>query len=263
MMLSALVVAHNEERRLAACLEKLAFADEIVVLLDKCTDGTKEIAARYTDRLVEGSWELEGPRRNTGIEACRGEWIVEIDADEHVTPELAEELRETAANSTFAFHDIPVDNWIGTHLVRHGWGASFGKPAYLGLFRKGTKIWGNQRVHPSLTLTGVKGPRLTNRLQHYVDRDISDMIRRFDGYSTARAKDLRDSGNIGSGPHNVRRIFSRFWRCYVSRGGWREGGHGFLIALFAALYPLVSYLKAKYDLADTKSISPEPFDGPR
>ena len=91
---------------------------------------------------------------------------------------------------------------------------------------------------------------MENRLQHYVDRNFSDMIRRFDAYSTARAIDLREGGDIGSGPHNVRRIFSRFFRCYVSRGGWREGGHGFLIALFAALYPLVSYLKAKYDFPE-------------
>lgn len=253
MTLSALVVAHNEERRLAACLERLQFADEIVVVLDKCTDASKAIALRFTDRLVEGAWELEGPRRNAGIDACNGTWIVEVDADEHVTPELATELRAVAQSSSFAYHDIPVDNWIGAHLVRWGWGASFGKPAYPGLFRKGIKIWGNQRVHPSLTLSGRKGPSLSNRLQHYVDRDISDMIRRFDGYTSARAKDLVDSGNIGSGFHNARRIVSRFFRCYVSRGGWREGGHGFLIALFAALYPLVSFLKAKYDLSDDKS----------
>jgi glycosyltransferase involved in cell wall biosynthesis len=247
MMLSALVVVHNEEDRLVTCLEKLGFADEIVVVLDKCTDGSKTIAQRFTDRIVEGSWELEGPRRNAGIEFCRGDWIVEFDADEHVTPALAAELRGMADNSTYAYHDIPVDNWIGKKLVRRGWGASFGKPAYPGLFRKEAKRWGNDRVHPRLTLIGKKGPSLHNRVQHYVDRNISDMIRRLDAYSTARAKDLRDSGNIGSGPHNARRIVSRFWRCYISRSGWREGGHGFLIALFAAIYPLVSYLKAKYE----------------
>lgn len=247
MKLSALVVVHNEEDRLAACLEKLGFADELVVVLDKCTDGSKEIAQRFTDRLVEGSWELEGPRRNTGIEFCQGDWIVEVDADEHMTPELAAEIRQLIETSRFAYHDIPVDNYIGARLVRRGWGASFGKPAYPGLFRKDAKRWGNDRVHPSLTLKGEKGPALKNRINHYVDRNISDMIIRFDRYSTARAKDLRESGKIGSGPHNVRRIFSRFWRCYVSRQGWREGGYGFLIALFAALYPLVSYLKAKYE----------------
>ena len=249
MKLSALVVAHNEEQRLAACLERLRFADEIVVVLDKCTDGSKEIAGRFTDRLVEGSWELEGPRRNTGIEACRGEWIVEIDADEHVTPELGEELRAMAEGSPFDYHLITVDNWVGAKLVRHGWGASFGKAAYIGLFRPAAKIWGHQRVHPQLTLRGRQGPTLTHHMQHFVDRNFSDMIRRFDNYSTARAQDLVESGHIGSSFHNVRRIFSRFFRCYIRRGGWREGGHGFLIAVFAALYPLVSYLKAKYDFS--------------
>lgn len=247
MKLSALVVIHNEEARLAPCLERLAFADEIVVVLDRCTDGSREIAARFTDRLIEGGWEREGERRNLGIEACRGEWVVEVDADEHVTPELARELRDVAARSQFAYHDIPVDNWIGRKLVRRGWGASFGKPAYPGLFRRDAKRWGPERVHPRLTLTGRKGPTLSARLQHYVDGSISDMILRFDRYTTARAKDLKESGEIGSGPANVRRIISRFWRCYVSRRGWQEGGHGFLIALFAGLYPLVSYLKAKHD----------------
>jgi glycosyltransferase involved in cell wall biosynthesis len=65
--LSVLVVAHDEEDRLAACLDRLGFADEIVVVLDRCTDGSAGIARRYTDRLIEGSWEREGDRRNRGI----------------------------------------------------------------------------------------------------------------------------------------------------------------------------------------------------
>lgn len=245
--LSALVVVHNEEAQLADCLERLAFADEIVVVLDKCTDGSKDIAARFTDHLVEGSWELEGPRRNAGIAACSGDWIVEVDADERVPPALAREIRAVIAGSAHDWHDIPVDNYIGARLVRHGWGGSYGKPAYPGLFRKGAKMWGDDRVHPRLHWTGRKGPSLTSRLDHYVDRDISDMIARLDRYSTARAKDLRERGQIGSTASNIRRFFSRFWKCYVSRGGWREGGYGLLIAIFAGLYPLLSHLKAKLE----------------
>ena len=247
MKLSALVVAHNEEKRLGACLDRLAFADEIVVVLDRCTDTSRAIALAHGARLVEGAWELEGPRRNAGIDACTGDWIIEVDADEHVTPELAAEVRRTVETSPDAIHLIPVDNWIGARLVRYGWGASFGKGAYPGLYRKGAKRVGDQRLHPKLTLTGNQGPMLTARIQHYVDRDLSDTIRRFDSYTSARARDLRESGAIGSGPANVRRIFTRFWKCYVRRGGWREGGHGFLIALLAGLYPYVSYLKAKHD----------------
>ncbi len=244
MKLSALITAHNEEDRLAACLETLDFADEIVVVCDKCTDQTEEIAKRFTDKVYSGSWALEGDRRNTAISYCSGEWVFEIDADEHMTSELAKEIRHTIETTKFDWHEVLVDNYIGDRLVRHGWGASFGKAAYPGLFKKGVKEWGPERLHPSLKWSGQKGPMLKGRIKHYVDRNISDMIRRLDSYSTARAKDLRESGKTGSFANNLRRLFSRFFKCYVSRKGYKEGGYGFLIALFAGLYPVLSYLKA-------------------
>ena len=244
--LSALVVAHNEERQLADCLDGLRFADEIVIVLDKCTDRSKEIAARYSERLVEGNWPVEGDRRMAGIEACAGPWVLEIDADERLPAALAQEIRATIAASTAARHLIPVDNYIGDRLVRYGWGAAFGKSAYPGLFRKGTKTWGRQRVHPRLTFDGAAGPPLRTPIAHYVDRNISDMLHRLDRYSTARAGDLRQTGGLAaeSFGRNVRRIFSRFYKCYVARKGYREGGYGFLIALCAGLFPILSYLKA-------------------
>jgi hypothetical protein len=93
----------------------------------------------------------------------------------------------------------------------------------------------------------MQGAALHARLVHHVDRNISDMLHRLDRYTTARAKDLRDSGDIGSYPRNLRRIFTRFWKCYVGRRGYREGPYGFLIALCAALYPILSYLKARLE----------------
>ena len=242
--LSALVVAHNEEAQLAACLEALRFAGETVVVLDRCTDGTEAIARRFTDRVLSGAWEIEGDRRNAGIAHCRGAWVLEVDADERVPPELAKEILAVIEASPGDWHEIPVDNYIGQRLVRHGWGASFGRSSYAGLFRKGAKIWGRERVHPKLSLAGQKGARLSAPIRHFVDRDISDMLRRLDRYTSARAADLRQSGDPGSLASNFRRIFSRFWKCYIQRKGYREGGYGVLIALCAGLYPILSYLKA-------------------
>jgi glycosyltransferase involved in cell wall biosynthesis len=245
--LSALVVARDEERQLGECLACLGVADEIVVVLDSCRDRSREVARGFTERVVEGAWEREGPRRHAGIDACRGEWILEVDADERVTPELAKEIRRVVDTSSASWHLIPVDNYIGARLVRWGWGGSFGRSAHAALFRKGTKRWGNQRIHPIVSLSGRQGATLSSRLLHYIDRDISEMLRRLDRYTTARAQDLRDSGEIGSYGHNLRRIVSRFWKCYVGRRGYREGPYGFLIALCAALYPILSYLKARLD----------------
>jgi glycosyltransferase involved in cell wall biosynthesis len=249
-VLSALVVARNEAAQLAECLACLAFADEIVVVLDRCTDRSADIARDVTDRIVEGAWEREGPRRNAGIAACWGEWVLEIDADERVDAALAAEIRAVIASSAADWHLVPVDNYIGDHLIRYGWGASFGRSAHAGLFRRGVKHWGDGRVHPAVTLIGVEGKRLSARLRHHVDRNISDMLQRLDRYTTARAQDLRDSGDIGSLAQNLRRIFSRFWKCYVGRRGYREGAWGVLIALCAGLYPILSHLKARLDPRD-------------
>jgi hypothetical protein len=102
-------------------------------------------------------------------------------------------------------------------------------------------------VHPALELKGEQR-FLKSRMIHYVDKNISDMIHRLDRYTTSNAADLRArraaGEDIGSYGHNIRRIFSRFYKCYVGRKGYREGRYGFLIALMAGLYPILSYLKA-------------------
>ena len=242
--LTAVISVHNEENQLAECLETLSFANEIVVILDKCTDKSGDIAREFTDQIVIGAWEKEGDRRNTAIAACNGEWIFEIDADERVPEKLAHEILKTIATTQHDWHEILVDNYIGSRLVRWGWGASFGKAAYPGLFKKGVKIWGDQRVHPSLQWSGKKGLTLKCRLIHYVDRNISDMLRRLDNYSTARAKDIREQGIKDTMVNNIRRMFSRFFKCYVIRKGYREGGYGLIVAICAGLFPLMSHLKA-------------------
>jgi len=244
--LSALIVARNEEAQLAECLGTVGFADEIVVVLDRCTDDSRAVAAGFTEHILEGAWEIEGERRNAGIAACTGDWILEVDADERVPPALADEIREAIRDAGPGCFLIPFDNYIGDRLVRHGWGGSWGVGARQTLFSAGAKHWGPQRIHPKVTIDGERR-WLKTPMVHYVDRDVSDMLRRLDRYTAARALDLRESGDIGSLPDNARRFFSRFLKCYFGRKGYREGHHGFLIALFAGLYPLLSHIRARVE----------------
>ena len=152
----------------------------------------------------------------------------------------------TIQSFTSDWHEIAVDNYIGATLVRHGWGAAWGVSSTARLFAKGCKRWGDQRIHPAVELTGARG-RLKTPMIHYVDAGVGDMIRRLDRYTAARAKDLRDAGMPESFGRNVRRIVTRFFKCYVRRKGYKEGHLGFLIALFAAIYPILSWLRAKLD----------------
>ena len=93
--LSAALCVHNEAAQLADCLETLSFADEIVVVLDRCSDESKAVAEKFGARTVEGAWPLEGPRRHAGIDMCTGEWILEVDADERASEALGREIRQT------------------------------------------------------------------------------------------------------------------------------------------------------------------------
>ncbi|HXQ51539.1 MAG TPA: glycosyltransferase family 2 protein [Stellaceae bacterium] len=241
--LSALVVARNEEARLGDCLERLRFADEIVVVLDRSSDGSAGIASRAGARLVEGAWEIEGERRNAGIDACRGDWILEVDCDERVSPALAAEIRAAIAGAADGYFLVPMANHIGGRLIRHGWGAYNGVAAKASLFHRGAKRWGAGRVHPKIDLTGPRRT-LAAPLDHFVYRDISDMMRRLDRYTDLAALDMAEQGSMPSLARSVRRVFSRAWKSYVARRGYREGVWGVALAMVSAIYPLLVYLKA-------------------
>ena len=245
--LSVALCIHNEAEQLAECLATLTFADEIVVVLDRCSDNSKEIAESFGAKTIEGEWLIEGPRRHAGINLCTADWILEVDADERASEALGREIHKTIANAAPGYFLIPFDNYIGKRLVRHGWGGSWGVMAAPRLFTPEAKRWGNSRIHPRLILQGPKR-RLKTAMKHYVDRDFADMVARLQRYSDQRAADLRDSGEkLPPMWWTLRRCASRFFKCYFARRGYSEGRWGFAIALMAALYPLLSHLKAELD----------------
>ncbi|ATQ44578.1 glycosyltransferase family 2 protein [Caulobacter mirabilis] len=251
MRLSGLVCAHNEEARLAECLRALAFCDEVVVVADRCTDRTQEIARHAGAKVIDGVFPLESQRKIAGVEACGGDWVIEVDADELIDTSLADEIRRTIESAPNGdYFQIPIDNYVGATLVRNGWGGSFGTSSVARLYRRQTKHWKPQRVHPGVTFDGRLAGSLRGAIKHKVDDDIGDMIDRLNRYTALRAQDLADSGKPGKLWDNVFRGFRRFYKCYVNRKGRTEGDLGFLIALMAGLYPVLSHLRAKEILQD-------------
>ena len=246
--LSALVVAHNEELKLDSCLIKLKLADEIVIILDKTNDNSKNIAKKYTKNIYEGSWDLEGERRNFGLNKCKGDWILEVDADESISKKLFTEIRSKINDADPGYFLIPFDNFIGKKRIRYGWGASWGVSSAPRLSFKGCKVWNDkQRIHPSLILKGKKGT-LDSRINHYVDDDINDMLERLKTYTDKKALDILVSNKkIPPLFIIIRKCLTRFFKCYISRKGYKEGKWGFLIALMASLFILISYLKASLE----------------
>lgn len=243
--ISAVIVAHNEEKKIAGCLQSLDFADEIVVVLDKCTDRTKEIVLKYTDKIIEGSWNIEGARRNVALASASGDWILEIDADERISPELAKEIL-AIKNSKPAGFVAPIANYIGKRYVQFGWLRTLGVLNRQTLTFRGLKKYHEDKeIHPTFDLSGeIK--TLKNPIIHLVDEDVSDLLARFNRYTNWRANDMISKGKIKGGLlKGIIDLKLRFLKSFVIKKGYKEGSLGFLIAILAGLYPLVSYIKAK------------------
>lgn len=251
--LTALAVVHNAEADLPACLESVRFADEIVVVLDRCTDRSKHIAQAFGAKLVEGAWPLEGPRRNAGLDACSGDWILEIDADERVPPQLAQEIRSAIAVAPRGSIVIPFENRIGGRPVRYGWGAYNGVAAKRCLFSAGTKRWGPGRLHPSVEQAPIVAT-LKAAMIHEVYRDFPHMYARLLRYAGLAAEDMVETGVVPRPGKTLRRFFSRFWKSYVARQGRREGFYGVALALYSGLYPVLAHLMAR-ELQDRKRLA--------
>lgn len=238
--LSAVIVAHNEEKKIADCLRSLNFVDEIIVVLDKCSDRTKEIVLEFTDKIIEGSWNIEGARRNVALSAATGEWILEIDADERISPELRDEILEKIKSAPCAFL-APIANYIGKRWVKYGWLRTIAVLERNTLSYRGLKKYNEDKeIHPTFKFSGeIK--KLENPIIHLVDDDIADLLNRFNRYTTWRARDLKKEKNCWS------LIFGfkmRLFKSYFVKKGYKEGLLGILIAMLCGLYPIVAHLKA-------------------
>ena len=246
MGISALIIAKNEENKIRKCLESLTFADEIVIVLDRTSDNTEEIVKKFTKKIYRGNWEFEGDRRNFGINKCKNNWILEVDADEIIPLKLAKEIKKNVNADTYDFFYIKLLNYINNIPVKYGWMACMAPDGKFCLFRKNNKFWKNQRVHPDYILEGKKGDQLKNSIEHKMSENISDLILRFNRNTSLFAEDLLSQKRNISEYFSIRKIFSRFFKCYFSRKGFREKEIGLIISILSSLYPIVSAIKSKF-----------------
>ena len=246
MKLSALVCAHNDEARLADCLRGLEFCDEIVVVADRCTDRSQDIARQHGARVIDGIFPLESQRKAAGLAACLGEWVLEVEVDEQVDGKLAYEIRAAIHGRPGGdWFDVPVNNFVGDRLVRRGWGAGFGDVLAPRLYRRRVKRWKARRVDPAVLLDGRFAGELETPILRQAAPDIGHMMARLNHQTALRAQDLADAHDAGDLLGDIPSAIGRFWTSYVWRQGLREGELGFLIALMAGLDAVLSGLRAR------------------
>jgi glycosyltransferase involved in cell wall biosynthesis len=216
------------------------WAEEIIVLDDYSDDRTVEIAREYTDKVLKRKMDIEGKHRNYAYSLAGNEWILSLDADERVTPELKTEIAMILSHpGEFKGFAIPRRNYIGDYWVRYGgWYPS----AQLKLFKKDSFRWEEVEVHPRAMLDGKFG-KLKCDIIHYSYRDFADFLDKMNRQTTLEAvKWVKDGRKMGLG-RALWRTYDRFMRTFFSKKAYKDGIVGFVISIFAGFYQILSYAK--------------------
>ncbi len=234
--LSVAVIALNEEERIRACLESVAWADEVVVVDSGSSDKTVEIAREFTDRVLFRAWTGYGAQKNFAVAQCQGDWLLSLDADERVSDALRKEIAATLAeNPPLAGFWIPRQNFFQGQWIRHG---GFYPDYQLRLFRRDRGTFSEEAVHESVRIGGPTG-RLRAPLVHQSYRGIEDFLSRANRYTGLAARQLREEGRGGSVADLLLRPLGRFLGMYVLRFGFLDGWRGLILATLYAQYVFV------------------------
>jgi glycosyltransferase involved in cell wall biosynthesis len=231
--LSVVVITLNEEDRLRETLARVAWADEIVVVDAGSEDKTVALAREFTDHVLIHPWQGFAAQKNVGIAHATGDWILSLDADEHVEPALREEIiavlraPDTRDGYRIARRNIMWGRWIRHGRLYPDW--------QLRLFRRGRGRFVERAVHESVQVEGTIG-RLAAPLLHHSYRDVSDFLRRADRYSTLAAEEWTRVGRPFRATQLVTAPLGRFLSMYVVHRGFLDGWRGFLLAVLYAYY---------------------------
>jgi glycosyltransferase involved in cell wall biosynthesis len=245
---SVVVITKNEEDNIADCLKSASWADEIVVLDDNSSDNTVSLARQYTDKVFSRKMDIEGRHRNYAYGLAKNTWVLSLDADERVSPELAEEIRAIInSDPKDKVYSIPIKSYIGSRWIEHGGWYPAAKDR---LFDKRTFKYEEADVHPRVFYEGTCG-HLKGDIVHYSYRDFHDYFVSLNNQTTLEAKKwLKENRKMGF-LKMYRKAVSRFLKAYLQKKGYKDGRLGFLIAYGSGLYQLMSYAKYQ-EMVDNK-----------
>jgi len=239
---SAVVIAFNEEMNIAACLESLRFADEIVVVDSGSTDATRDIARRYTDTVFDLPWSGFGPQKQAAVERARHDVVLSVDCDERVTPELAAEIcRLLAGEGMAAGYTVPRRTFLGGKEIRHcGWYPD----RTIRLFDRRKARFSADFVHERVEVSGEPRP-LRNHLLHYSFSGIGDILAKMNRYSDLSARQMRERGRrCGITDLTLRPAFA-FFKTYLLRLGFLDGVEGLVISATTSWLAFAKYAKLR------------------
>ena len=240
MKITATVITLNEEHNIAEALQSLSWADEIIVVDSESTDRTVELARRSTDRVFIRPWPGYSAQKNFAADEAANDWIFSLDADERVSPELADQIKKLKLGipGPAAFAMPRLTSYLGRWIKHSGW-----HPDYkVRLYDRKRASWQGDYVHEALEVDG-QVERIKGNILHYTVRDASEHHLRMDRYTTLAAMQMVSRGKHVSVASLLLSPAVVFLRSYILKLGFLDGTPGLAIARFAAHYEFLKHLK--------------------
>ncbi|MBI1978366.1 MAG: glycosyltransferase family 2 protein [Candidatus Omnitrophica bacterium] len=239
--ITVVIIAKNEERNLPDCLRSISWAKEIIVVDGGSKDKTVEIARSYGAKVLHREMDIEGRHRNFAYAQATQDWILSLDADERVSPELASEIATVIKENDpgIAGYAIPIKTFIGNRWIK---AAGYYPARKLRMHRRGKFRYEETGVHPRAFLEGKERP-LRGDILHYGLRDFAHFIEKLNNQTTLEAQKWIQDGRRITWFKAIYKSWDRFLRNYIGKKGYSDGFLGFMMSVFHGLYQLFSYAK--------------------
>lgn len=239
--LAVIILTCNEQQNIAACLETVQFADEILVVDSGSTDDTIAIAEKCGARVITHPMESFAGQRNFAAEQTDAAWILYLDADERLTADLADEICAIVKKNELVVYDIRrVNHIFGQRMLRGDFAPDWSRR----LFPRGKFNWIGI-VHEEAKVT-VPVKKLKNSFYHYTYQSWRQYFTKIDKYSTLMAKKMQEQGKRASLSDIIFRPPFAFFRAYILKAGFLDGKLGFIFSVFNAYYTFIKYCKRYY-----------------
>jgi len=239
MKLSVIIIVKNEEKNIGACLESVKWADEIIVVDTGSSDGTVDICRKYTDKIYDSKWLGFGPLKNFAMDKTSGDWILNIDADEIVSSELKDEIKEILEiPPDKEGYYIPFRNYFLGRAMRFG---GLGREKHLRFFKKSSGRFNENAVHEGVVLAGKTGS-LRGVVEHRSYADLKEYFRKLNLYTSLAAEEKFKNGERFVFLQLFRIPWEIHYRLFI-RLGILDGLRGFIWAVLSAFYVWVKYVK--------------------
>lgn len=237
---SVIIITKNEAQNIESCLRSVEFCDDVIVVDAESSDATVAIAKTHTQQVFIKRWEGFAAAKQFGLKHARHSWVLWLDADERVMPELAGEIERIVANqpSEAAFTVARRAYFLGRWIKHSGWYP--GRVARL--FHKERASFNDAAVHEGLEINGTVGS-LKNDLLHFTDPNLYHYLAKFNRYTTLASGELHKKGKKFKRSDLIIRPWWQFMKMYLFRLGFLDGRQGLLLALFSSAYVFTKYAK--------------------